>query len=121
MRMLHDSTRVRSHLPSDTARRTLVTELRVHTELRGPFLLVKELVAGLAQEHETAGCQVGIVGLVLVVDMQVLDPLVLLATEVARAVVGGEHPFAEHLPLRSLSELLVLVRLLLEKFFVVHT
>ena len=113
MRMLHDSTRVRGNLPSDTARRTLVVELRVHAKLRGAFLLVEELVAGLAEEHEPSRIEVRVVCLVLVVDMQVLDPPVLLATEVARAVVGGEHPFAEHLPLRSLSELLVLVRLFL--------
>ena len=113
MRMLHDSTRVRSHLPSDTARRTLVTELRVHAELRGPLLLVEELVTGLAQQHEPSRIEVRVVGLVLVVDMQVLDTLVLLATEVARTVVGGKHPLAEHLPLGSLSELLMLVRLFL--------
>jgi hypothetical protein len=76
-------------------------------------VLVKELVAGLAQQHEPSRIEVRVVGLEFVVDMQVLDAPVLLATEVARTVVGGKHPFAEHLPLRSLSELLVLVRLFL--------
>lgn len=121
MRMLHDSTRVRSHLPSDTAGRILVAELGVHAELRRPLLLVEELVAGLAEEHEPSRIEVRVVGLVLVMDMQVLDPPVLLATEIARAVVGREHPLAEHLPLRSLPELGVFVRLLFHKFFVVHT
>lgn len=94
-----------------TDKRALVAELGVHAELRGSLLLVEELVAGLAQQHEPSRIEVRVVCLVLVMDMQVLDTLVLLATEVARVVVGGKHPFAEHLPLRSLSELLVLVRL----------
>lgn len=84
----HNHSLLRSMLPHNDRGR-LVVQIGVHAELRGTLLLVEELVAGLAQQHETARCQVGIVGLVLVVDMQVLDPLVLLATEVAREVVGG--------------------------------
>ena len=67
----------------------LVVQIGVHAELRGTLLLVEELVAGLAEEHEPSRIKVRVVCLVLVVDMQVLDPLVLLATEVAREVVGG--------------------------------
>ena len=84
----HNHSLLRSMLRHNDRGR-LVVQIGVHAELRGTLLLVEELVAGLAQQHETARCQVGIVGLVLVVDMQVLDPLVLLATEVAREVVGG--------------------------------
>lgn len=109
---VHNHSLLRS-VPSHTDKRTLVAQLGVHAELRGTLLLVEELVAGLAQQHEPSRIEVRVVGLVLVVDMQVLDAPVLLATEIARTVVGGKHPFAEHLPLGSLSELLVLVRLFL--------
>ena len=113
MRMpAHNHSLLRSVL-RHTDKRTLVAQLGVHAELRGSLLLVEELVAGLAQQHEPSRIEVRVVRLVLVMDMQVLDTSVLLATEVARAVMGGEHPLAEHLPLGSLSELLVLVRLFL--------
>ena len=108
----HNHSLLRSVL-RHTDKRRLVTQLGVHAELRGTFLLVEELMAGLAQQHEPSRIEVRVVCLVLVVDMQILDTFVLLATEVARTVVGGKHPLAEHLPLGSLSELLVLVRLFL--------
>lgn len=73
----------------------LVHLVRVLTQQWGPFLLVKKLVTGLAQEHEPFWTQVLVVRRILVVHVKILHTRVMFPTELTGLVPRRQHVLAE--------------------------
>jgi len=78
-------------------------------------------MAGLAQKHEPVWLQILVVSDVLVVHIQVLHTGVVLATEVARLIMGCEHVLPKQHPSRSESERLVFGLKFFKIFLSFHT
>lgn len=74
----------------------LVHLVGVLPQQRSPFLLVEELVAGLAQEHEPFWTQVLVVRGILMVHIEILHTRVVLSTEFTGLVPCRQHILAEY-------------------------
>jgi len=115
-----------THRGSDNRHRAastspLVLQVGVLPQQGSPFLLVEELVAGLAQEHKPLWVQILVVRGELVVHVQVLHTGVMLAAELAGLVACRQHILPEQEPTRSQPELLVLLLQLFIKILSFHT
>lgn len=114
-------TDMRSDSDRDTANPVpLVRAVGILAEVRAGVLVVQELVAGLAQQHEPARLQVLVVRGEHVVHIQILHARVVLPAKVARLVVGSQHVLAEQQPLRGETEGFVLLSELLKIFLTFH-
>lgn len=99
----------------------LVLQVGVLPQQGSPFLLVEELVAGLAEKHKPVWIQILVVRGELVVHVQVLHTGVVLAAELAGLVAGRQHILSEQEPTGSQPELLVLLLQSFIKILSFHT